>query len=249
MFDDHEIVNDYAPTGLHTDLYDDAIQPFVHYQQSANPEGIDQSQRTYFQFRLGHVSFFVLDNRSFRSRQPSRPHLNSTAGWGQRTMLGELQMEHLRSWAGREGQDLTRLLVIVSGVPLTRNWSKGGDEFDSWAVCLLVFAHCGADCKGYLDEREEVLSLLWDRGGGMIISGDRHEHGESRSRMAPLITSHDAAYSAKRLSMAERKRSHRVFYLAALILSPAMEARVSGTPTHGCSYTFAMGRNESIRGF
>ena len=30
---------------------------------------------------------------------------------------------------------------------------------------------------GYLDEREEILDLLWRAGGAVIISGDRHEHG------------------------------------------------------------------------
>ncbi|KAF8875688.1 hypothetical protein CPB85DRAFT_1345424 [Mucidula mucida] len=29
---------------------------------------------------------------------------------------------------------------------------------------------------GYLDEREEILALLWQAGGGIIVSGDRNEH-------------------------------------------------------------------------
>jgi alkaline phosphatase D len=138
MFDDHEIVNDYAPpSSSEADLYNQAIQPFYHYQMSVNPRGLDENQKTYFTFNIGHVSFFVLDNRSFRSPQPQRLHDNSTAGWGQRTMLGEQQMAHLRFWANKEGETDKRLLVVVSGVPFTRNWSKGGDEFDSWAVSLI----------------------------------------------------------------------------------------------------------------
>jgi alkaline phosphatase D len=144
MFDDHEIINDYAPSGTDVDLYTEAIPPFHHYQMVANPSGIDKIQKSYFTFNTGQVSFFVLDNRSYRSAQPHRQHENSTAGWGDRTMLGDRQMRHLRSWAYREGTQNKRLLVVVSGVPFTRNWSKGGDEFDSWAVsdhvgrCLIL---------------------------------------------------------------------------------------------------------------
>jgi alkaline phosphatase D len=134
MFDDHEIINDYAPSGTDVDLYEEAIPPFHHYQMVANPTGIDKIQKSYFTFNIGLVSFFVLDNRSFRSPQPQRNHENSTAGWGEQTMLGDRQMGHLREWACQEGSQQQRLLVVVSGVPFTRNWSKGGDEFDSWAV-------------------------------------------------------------------------------------------------------------------
>jgi alkaline phosphatase D len=144
MFDDHEIINDFAPSGSDADLYEEAIQPFHHYQMVANPSGINNIQKSDFSFNIGQVSFFVLDNRSYRSAQPQRQHENSTAGWGDRTMLGDRQMRHLRSWAYREGTQNKRLLVVVSGVPFTRNWSKGGDEFDSWAVsdhvgrCLIL---------------------------------------------------------------------------------------------------------------
>jgi alkaline phosphatase D len=134
MFDDHEIINDYAPAEQETDLYDEAIPPFNNYQLSANPRGIDAIQRSYFTFNIGQVAFFVLDNRSYRSPQPLRTSENSTAGWGERTMLGDTQMRHLRVWAAVKGEHEKRLLVVVSGVPFTRNWSKGGDEFDSWAV-------------------------------------------------------------------------------------------------------------------
>ena len=138
MFDDHEIVNDYAPSGADKDIFREAIAPFNHYQMVANPKGMDMNQKSYFTFNIGQVSFFVLDNRSYRSVQPQRQHENSTAGWGNQTMLGDRQMHHLRSWVEREGTRYRRLLVVVSGVPLTRNWSKGGDEFDSWAVSDLI---------------------------------------------------------------------------------------------------------------
>ncbi|KAI9637010.1 PhoD-like phosphatase-domain-containing protein [Dioszegia hungarica] len=162
MFDDHEIINDYSTDPKHTPLYPEAIDAFAHYQLSVNPPPINPAQPTYTSFNIGQVAFFVLDNRSFRSAQPLRSGSNSTGGQGERTMLGVQQLADLRVWVDREGKREGRLLVLVSGVPVTRNWSEGGDEFDSWA--------------GYLDEREEVLEMLWAVGGAVIISGDRHEH-------------------------------------------------------------------------
>ncbi|WVF67424.1 hypothetical protein IAT40_002180 [Kwoniella sp. CBS 6097] len=160
MFDDHEIINDFAPTAEKSEMFDTAIEPFKNYQQIVNPPSINVEQPTYFSFNIGDVAFFVLDNRSFRSQPPTRPSVNSTAGHGQRTMLGVEQLAHVKRWIKKEGE--SRLLVLVSGVPVTRNWSEGKDELDSWA--------------GYLDEREEILELLWEAGGAVIISGDRHEH-------------------------------------------------------------------------
>jgi alkaline phosphatase D len=42
--------------------------------------------------------------------------------------------------------------------------------------------------QGYLDEREKILRLLWAQGGGVVISGDRHEHGESPLGWTRLIS-------------------------------------------------------------
>lgn len=130
MFDDHEIVNDYNPQ--HASLYPEAIDAFAHYQLSVNPPPINILHPTYTSFNIGDVAFFVLDNRSFRSAQPFRSGSNSTGGQGEQTMLGSQQLSDLRRWVEKEGKQ--RLLVLVSGVPITRNWSEGGDEFDSWAV-------------------------------------------------------------------------------------------------------------------
>ncbi|WWC63026.1 uncharacterized protein I303_105625 [Kwoniella dejecticola CBS 10117] len=87
---------------------------------------------------------------------------NSTAGFGGRSMLGAQQLRAMRDWVEQQGRREGRLLVFASGVPVTRNWSEGKDELDSWA--------------GYLDEREVVLQEPWSVGGAVIISGDRHEH-------------------------------------------------------------------------
>ncbi|KAK4688688.1 alkaline phosphatase D, partial [Tremellales sp. Uapishka_1] len=163
MFDDHEIVNDFAPGVIDSDtLYDRAIMPFNEYHLAVNPPSIHASS-SYTSFNIGRVAFFVLDNRTYRTPQPTRPGSDSTAGHGNQTMLGEEQKRAVRDWALQEGEVEGRLLVLVTGVPVTRNWSEGKDEMDSWA--------------GYLDEREEILELLWSSGGAVIISGDRHEHG------------------------------------------------------------------------
>ncbi|WRT66788.1 uncharacterized protein IL334_003751 [Kwoniella shivajii] len=163
MFDDHEIINDFAPDSPHNHaMFKSAMEPYVSYQQTVNPLPLSSEQPTYFSFEIGAVSFFVLDNRSYRSTPPHRPGKNSTAGHGERTMLGELQLMAVKRWVEMQGRKEGRLLVLVSGVPVTRNWSEGKDELDSWA--------------GYLDEREIILEELWSVGGAVIISGDRHEH-------------------------------------------------------------------------
>ncbi|WVW85153.1 hypothetical protein I302_107191 [Kwoniella bestiolae CBS 10118] len=166
MFDDHEIINDFSPVksydGQDIHMFENAMEPYISYQRSVNPGPINPRQPTYFSYEIGRVSFFVLDNRSYRSKSPVRPGVNSTAGHGDQSMLGEQQLRDVMDWINIQGRKEGRLLVLVSGVPATRNWSEGKDELDSWA--------------GYLDEREFILEQLWSVGGAVIISGDRHEH-------------------------------------------------------------------------
>ncbi|KAJ7484337.1 PhoD-like phosphatase-domain-containing protein [Mycena latifolia] len=162
VFDDHELINDYYPemadgelTGCARACTPRAMDPFEHYQRAANPPRADRNARkTYTQFRRGDVSFFILDTRSYRATPPAK----ASGGAGRRTMLGAEQLDELLRWIGAE----EGWKVVVSGVPMTRNWSEGGDEMDSWA--------------GYLEERELIFQALWRVGGGIIVSGDRHEH-------------------------------------------------------------------------
>ncbi|KAF5344145.1 hypothetical protein D9758_008844 [Tetrapyrgos nigripes] len=156
MFDDHELVNDFYPQMVEGgDMYNKAMDPFVSYQHRANPSSKDTS-KFYYTFRRGDASFFVLDTRSYRDVPP--PKHGENGGLGTRSMLGKQQLEELEEWIRKE----KGWKVIVSGVPFTRNWSEGGDEMDSWA--------------GYLEERQHIFELLWKYGGGVVISGDRHEH-------------------------------------------------------------------------
>ncbi|KAF8218261.1 PhoD-like phosphatase [Mycena galopus ATCC 62051] len=144
VFDDHEVINDYYPEMADGEvMYTHAMDPFQHYQRAANPPRLDKDTgKTYTQFR-------------------------PDGGRGPRTMLGADQLAELLRWISTE----QGWKVIVSGVPVTRNWSEGGDEMDSWA--------------GYLDEREVILQALWRVGGGVIISGDRHEHATVKFRPPP----------------------------------------------------------------
>lgn len=48
-------------------------------------------------------------------------------------MLGQAQLREVKEWVARTRLE-GRMAVLVSGVPVTRNWSGGGDEMDSWAV-------------------------------------------------------------------------------------------------------------------
>lgn len=151
MFDDHEIINDWAPSHPEGGLYAQALQPFEHYQRSVNPPMANGTDIAYTAFNIGQVAFFVLDNRSYRSQQPLRSGEGTDGGTGERTMLGEEQLQRLRRWVKEEGQVNGRLLVVVSGVPFTRNWSRGKDEFDSWAVSFVYGV-------------ELTIRVIWTRG-------------------------------------------------------------------------------------
>ncbi|KAJ5148409.1 PhoD-like phosphatase [Penicillium atrosanguineum] len=148
MYDDHEITNDWS--AQETGLYEQAIQPFIHYQHKVNPPPF-RAGATHFTFDHGDVSFFVMDNRRYRSG----PEVIDEQS---RTMLGPQQLADLIYWLKNE----KKWKVLVSSVPFTRNWRGSSDERDSWA--------------GYLFERQQLLEIMWQTEGVIIISGDRHEH-------------------------------------------------------------------------
>ncbi|KAM6530250.1 hypothetical protein FALCPG4_008374 [Fusarium falciforme] len=152
VYDDHEIINDWAAN--ETGLYGIAMQPFWSYQGHANPPSEFGARNTYYVFRRGGVSFFVLDTRRYRSD-------NAMADGPEKTMLGEQQRTALVQWLESE----TDYKVVVSSVPFTRNW-RGPDSADSWS--------------GYLWEREQILDAMKRNGGAIILSGDRHEHATTK---------------------------------------------------------------------
>ncbi|KAL6362876.1 hypothetical protein LRP88_04190 [Fusarium phalaenopsidis] len=93
VYDDHEIINDWAAN--ETGLYGTAMQPFWNYQGHANPSSEFGAGKTYYVFRRGGVSFFVLDTRRYRSD-------NAMADGPEKTMLGEQQRTALVQWLESE---------------------------------------------------------------------------------------------------------------------------------------------------
>ncbi|OLN96124.1 Alkaline phosphatase D 2 [Colletotrichum chlorophyti] len=148
VYDDHEIINDWA--GNETGLYQAAMKPFWDYQGHANPPTRFGEGKTYYTFRRGDISFFVLDTRRYRSSEAMEDGPS-------KTMLGASQLADLEEWLRAE----KLWKVVVSSVPFTRNW-RGPDAADSWS--------------GYLWERNRILDAMRQTDGVVILSGDRHEH-------------------------------------------------------------------------
>ncbi|EFQ27426.1 PhoD-like phosphatase [Colletotrichum graminicola] len=148
VYDDHEIINDWAAN--ETGLYQSAMKPFWAYHGHANPPSQYGAGATYYTFRRGDISFFVLDTRRYRSSE-------SLEDGPKKTMLGSAQLADLQKWLETEKS----WKVVVSSVPFTRNW-RGPDAADSWS--------------GYLWERDVALDMMRQTDGVIILSGDRHEH-------------------------------------------------------------------------
>ncbi|KAK2051882.1 PhoD-like phosphatase [Colletotrichum caudatum] len=122
VYDDHEIINDWAAN--ETGLYESAMQQFWAYHGHANPPSRYGAGATYYTFRRGDISFFVLDTRRYRSSESSEDGPN-------KTMLGRTQLTDLQDWLETEKS----WKVVVSSVPFTRNW-RGPDAADSWSGYL-----------------------------------------------------------------------------------------------------------------
>ncbi|KAL4886452.1 PhoD-like phosphatase-domain-containing protein [Aspergillus karnatakaensis] len=146
-YDDHELTNNWSSN--ETGLYQKAIRPFLAYQHQGNPDPVKEGA-TYYTFSKGNVSFFVLDTRRYRS-------LSSLPDDESKTMLGAEQLSLLKTWL----RTAPGWKVVLSSVPFTRNF-QAADEEDYWA--------------GYLTERREILEVMWETEGVLIITGDRHEH-------------------------------------------------------------------------
>ncbi|KAI0413640.1 PhoD-like phosphatase [Xylaria grammica] len=166
VLDDHEISNDWDLQS--TGVYETAVDPWHHYQTSVNPPEakraggaglIPRSGATYFSFTQGPASFFMLDTRTYRSRN-SEPFDSVN-----KTMLGETQLEDFIAWLRQPEPKGVKWKVVASSVPFTKNWRV--NTKDTWG--------------GFLVERRKILEAMWDAGnlgtGVIILSGDRHEFG------------------------------------------------------------------------
>ena len=161
VYDDHEIANDWDRN--ETGLYQSAIDPWQHYQASVNPPAV-RYNASYFSFRQGPASFFMIDTRRYRE-----PFDGTNGTWDleeekQKSMLGTQQREDLLEWLAQSEPAGVRWKILVTSIPFTKNWRFGSE--DTWA--------------GYLGERQVILEAMWDVGlkggvGVVVLSGDRHE--------------------------------------------------------------------------
>ncbi|KAH9990000.1 alkaline phosphatase family protein [Xylariaceae sp. FL0662B] len=166
VLDDHEISNDWDSNS--TGVYQTAVDPWHHYHTQVNPpeakksgsSGLSSRQgATYFSFVQGPASFFMLDTRSYRSKN-SEPFDSPN-----KTMLGETQLGDFLEWLRRPEPKGVKWKIVASSVPFTKNWRV--NTRDTWG--------------GFLSERRKILEAMWDAGnlgvGVVILSGDRHEFG------------------------------------------------------------------------
>ncbi|KAI1108613.1 PhoD-like phosphatase [Nemania sp. NC0429] len=166
VLDDHEISNDWDQQS--TGVYETAVDPWHHYQTAVNPpqaksaEGtglLPRSGATYFSFTQGPASFFMLDTRSYRSKN-FEPFDNEN-----KTMLGATQLEDFMAWLRQPEPRGVKWKIVASSVPFTKNWRVNTQ--DTWG--------------GFLVERKKILEAMWDASnlgiGVVILSGDRHEFG------------------------------------------------------------------------
>ena len=162
VIDDHEIANDWdrgiAPP------YPAAFDPFRIYHHSVNPPTAMASS-TGYTFTNGPATFFLLDTRRHRSPSGAAPATDP-----KKTILGAEQLTALLAWLRRPESHGVRFKIIVSSVPMTRNWRV--NAADTWA--------------GYLHERQIILETAWDfvsenpHIGVVVLSGDRHEFAATR---------------------------------------------------------------------
>lgn len=164
VYDDHEIANDWD--GNTTAIFPAANDPYTHYHVAANPPPVRKGE-TYFSFTQGPATFFMLDTRRYRSPNDGTNGSDPVTAEPTKTMLGQKQLADLLSWLKRPEPPGVRWKILISSVPLTRNWWFGAQ--DTW--------------RGYLGERQIILEAMWDVGarssgdgiGVVILSGDRHE--------------------------------------------------------------------------
>jgi alkaline phosphatase D len=93
VYDDHEIINNFAGLGNDSLPYPNAADAWKLYNGAANPDARDKGEH-YYDFRYGDVAFFVMDTRRYRS------DVFTTEEY-ERTMLGDQQIAALYEWLGK----------------------------------------------------------------------------------------------------------------------------------------------------
>lgn len=168
VLDDHEISNDWDANN--TGVYETALEPWGTYHGDLNPPkairaGTSNTQRhdaTWYTFSQGPASFFLMDTRSYRSRNQV-PFEEED-----KTMLGAEQLADFLAWLARPEPRGVRWKIVASSVPFTKNWPV--NVKDTWG--------------GFLVERRKILEAMWDAGargmGVLVLSGDRHEFAATK---------------------------------------------------------------------
>lgn len=148
--------------------YQNGSNAYNIYNGNGNYDSLKPG-RTFYDFQLGDVAFFVMDTRRYRSPLTS-PDLTS------RTLLGGEQLSALYDWLHKVTllyQAVRHLLTfklkvngtftfkfIVSSVPFTSLW-KLDARTDSWS--------------GFPAEKAALLRAFHTVPNVIILSGDRHE--------------------------------------------------------------------------
>ncbi|GAB7360567.1 hypothetical protein MBLNU230_g0452t1 [Neophaeotheca triangularis] len=161
VYDDHEVANDWDCNT--TGVFEAANDPYTHYHTSVNPPPARTSE-TYFSFKQGPASFFMLDTRRYRSPNDNTNGSDPVTGEPTKTILGEQQLSDLLAWLKQPEPSGVKWKILISSIPFTKNWWFGAQ--DTW--------------RGYLGERQIILEAMWDVGlrggvGVVVLSGDRHE--------------------------------------------------------------------------
>lgn len=145
VLDDHEISNDWDQQS--TGVYETAVDPWHHYQTAVNPPQakraggaglLPRSGATYFSFTQGPASFFMLDTRTYRSKN-FEPFSSEN-----KTMLGETQLEDFLAWLRQSEPRGVKWKIVASSVPFTKNWRVNTQ--DTWG--------------GFLIERRKILEAM-----------------------------------------------------------------------------------------
>jgi alkaline phosphatase D len=146
MWDDHEILNDWA-AGTESP-YPWAAAAYDEYQHSANPTSFRPGVY-YYTMRAGPSDFFVLDERTFRSPDSQRDDEF-------KTMIGREQKADLKMWL----LNSTALFKFIVSPVMFSDYSKHGEE--GWVA--------------FKAERNEILDFVREHHvpGVVLLSGDEH---------------------------------------------------------------------------
>jgi alkaline phosphatase D len=95
VYDDHEIINNFAGLGNDSAPYANASGAWALYNGAAKPDATERGEH-YYDFRYADVAFFVMDTRRHRSDVFSTEE-------HERTLLGPNQLAALYEWLGKVG--------------------------------------------------------------------------------------------------------------------------------------------------